>query len=150
MSILNSFDMQMMENDVCDIISGWQLTVVILRPKPTQEQPNYNKIMREFTGPIIVDQMTVPAERKDITNYLLTNVRSNIAGLIADGDQLYALPASYIDEYGDRVQLRISHDDIFVLPSEQNNKFSVKAIKDRIGEQLVLLHRYVGGTISGW
>lgn len=150
MSILTSYDIQMMNCDVRDIIIGWNTTVTILRPKPLAQQTNYNSLAREYTGSIIVDTISnVPAERKDITNYLLTNLRGDLAGLVSDGDQVYAIPLKYMVD-GVLTDIIIQTTDIFILPDRSGDKFMVKAIKNRIGEQLVVLNPYMGGTISGW
>lgn len=149
MSILNSHDIQMMNDDVNDIIIGWQTFATIKRPRPLDQQTYYSATRREYTGPIDFDEIVVNVERKDITNYLLSNVRADLAGLIEDGDQLYAVPLKYTVD-GVAYQLIINVNDMFILSKNPSDTFVVKAIKDRIGEQLVVLKRQVGGTPSGW
>ena len=64
-------DIAWMENEVRDIITMWNMRITVLKPIPKEKQPNWNKLLHEFSGKIeYVEFDNAPMERKDqiITN----------------------------------------------------------------------------------
>lgn len=69
--MLTPYDIQVMEQDVRSIIKMWNMRITVLKPLPQDKQPNWNKLLHEYSGPIQYIQFNnVPMERKDqiITN----------------------------------------------------------------------------------
>lgn len=70
--MLTPYDIQVMEQDVRDIIRMWNLRITVLKPLPKEQQPNWNKLLHEYSGPIqYIQYDNVPMERKD---QIVTNV----------------------------------------------------------------------------
>lgn len=153
--MLNSWDIQFMEKNVQDIISGWQCSAMIYRAKPENEQPNFNTIMREYTGDVVYDIITVPCERKDIAN--TNNTRPDVvhSGVRDNGEIMYALPEYYNEHAEDgttvRKRLDVLNDDIFEFSdlSPNHEKWRVKYVRNRIGEYVIAVELITGGTMSG-
>ena len=142
MSMLTPHDISMMEDDVNDIISGWNTKVTILIPLPMDKQVNWNELMREYTGKVLYNKLIdVPVERKDIPNIYSENVKIDNAGTVVHGDVVYAVPVTF---NGDNIDMNT--DCIFII---DDSEYIVKHIRYRIGEYLVQLSKLTGGTASG-
>lgn len=152
--MLSEFDIQMMKDDVTDIIHQWRDKLTILIPLPEKYQRYYDDTMREFNGPIIFCKKVVPAERKDIVNNVTNAIPMDD---INYGDKngatlLYSIPAE-IPVYDNDVVIKKekwkpSRHMIYAIDDSDDRYYSI-SIKERIGETLIILHRYDGGTPNG-
>jgi hypothetical protein len=152
--MLNKWDIEFMEQTVRDTITSWGNTITVLSPLPVDQQPNYNRYMHEYTGEIKFGKLVVPAEHKDIVNNQ-TNDMSNdvIYGNEDAGAVLFSIP-DVIPTYGqDGKQngtrpYKPGAEDVFILDAS-NDRYYIRAMRERLGETLVLLNRYTGGTPNG-
>lgn len=143
--MLTPYDINMMQDTVMDILTSWGTTVTILVPKPEKEQPNFNPIMREYTGDIEYDIIeNVPIERLEVVNEYHDNRSQMKAGTKTESSILYKLPIVFNDK-----PLIITSDMIFVFDNDYTKKYHINTIRNRIGETIVDIDLIVGGTDSG-
>lgn len=143
--MLTQYDINMMQDTVMDILVSWGTKVDILIPKPEKEQPNFNKIMREYTGDIVYDVIEdVPIERLEVVNEYHMDRGQMKAGTKTESSILYKLPATFNDK-----PLVITPDMIFVFKDNPKEKYHINTIRNRIGETVVDIDLLVGGTDSG-
>ena len=143
--MLTQYDINMMKDTVMDILTSWGTTVDILVPKPEKEQPNFNPIMREYTGDISYDIIeNVPIERLEVVNEYHADRNQMKAGTKTESSILYKLPVWFNDK-----PLVITPDMIFVFKNSPKEKYHINTIRNRIGETIVDIDLIVGGTDSG-
>lgn len=143
--MLTQYDISMMEDTVMGILTSWGTTVNILVPKPEDEQPNYNPLMREYTGDIIYNVIEdVPIERLEVVNEYHNDRKHIKAGTKTESSILYKLPISFNGK-----PLVITPDMIFVFKNNPKEKYQINTIRNRIGETIVDIDLIVGGTDSG-
>lgn len=134
MSMLTGRDIAMMEQDVRDIIYGWQTRIKILAPLPAESQPNWSALLHEYNGEIhytLYDN--VVAERKDIQdkNTHDLNIEGG-AGNKDDGRLIFTVSDLYtfVD-----IDCQIIYDGL---------RYKVDMLKERIGETLILISKITG------
>lgn len=140
--MLTAYDISVMEKDVQEILADWNMRIKILRPKPLTEQPNYNKIMHEFDGAVEYDTLeNIPAERKDAPNIYIQDVK------VEDntGDRVYGYQTLSVPTIFNGEPLEIDEDCIFII-DDSDDRYFVKSVRPRIGETIITVSRYVGGT----
>ena len=143
--MLTPYDVNMMQNAVMDILTSWGTVVTILVPKPEKEQPNFNPIMREYTGDIEYNAIeNVPIERLEVVNEYHNDRNQTKAGVKNESSVLYKLPVIF-----DGKPLIITPDMIFVFDNDYTKKYHINTIRNRIGETIVDIDLIVGGTDSG-
>lgn len=153
--MLTTGDIEFMKNSVRDIIDQWHTTITIMQPLPLDKQPNYDKLLREFTGDIVYDTIVVPAERKDIVNNQTndlppdeTEYGEKNAGII-----LYAIPNIIPIRNEDGIEIGVKqfkpHKDSVIIIDDTTDRYYIKAMRDRIGEILIIICRYVGDVPDG-
>lgn len=162
MGMLNAHDIRWMEDTVREVISEWNTKISIYSRLPLEEQPNYNHLMREFTGDSYCKVLTVIAERKDIVNNMTNDPDpDNIDfGRKDNGTFLYAIPdvikvtETTKDENGNDVSHEVEkkysptlHDVVTIGDGEV---YYIRSIRSRIGETLLTIKRFTGNkpTIS--
>lgn len=144
--MLTKHDIAMMEGDVIDILESWGTKATILKPKSESEQSNWNPLMREYTGDIdytVIED--VPVERLEVVNEYHTDRNQTKAGVRTESSILYKFPAVFNGK-----PLTITPDMIFIFNGNDNEKYHVNTIRNRIGETIVDVDLMVGGTDSGW
>lgn len=145
--MLTQHDISMMESQVIEILELWGDKATILIPKPEVEQPNWNPLMREYTGDIAYDMIeNVPTERLDVVNeYTIADMSYVKAGNKAEASILYKFPTVFNGK-----SLIITSDMIFMFNNDTEKKYHVNTIRQRIGETIVDVDLITGGTDSGW
>lgn len=144
--MLTPYDIKIMEETVMDILESWGTTATIMKPKPEDQQPNWNPIMREYTGDIIYDIIEdVPVERLEVVNEYHMDRNQTKAGTKTESSILYKFPVIFNDE-----PLIITPDMIFIFNNNDKEKYHINTIRNRIGETIVDVDLIVGGTDSGW
>ena len=134
--MLTPYDISVMESDVSDIIKSWSTKVEVWDPKPEDEQPNWNALMREYTGEPAYNILYIPYEERSPQNIASLDVKVNMAGDKIDSQQVITIPQEYdLNEFM-----------IFIYKGEQ---YHIKWMKSRIGETIVLLYKLVGGNDHG-
>lgn len=148
MSMLSRADLNWMERTVRSIIKEWDTKITIYSKLPEDQQKNYNKLMREFTGGYICSKLEIDAERKDIVNNMTNDpsVDTLALGVTDDGTLLYALPNVIENDDGKIVQYKPTLFDIVDIGD--GYIYYIRNIKDRIGETLITIMRFVGSTPS--
>ena len=143
--MLTQYDINMMKDTVVDILESWGTTAIILSPKPEDQQPNWNSLMREYTCDIEYDRLeNVPVERLEVVNEYY-NDRSQIkAGTKTESSILYKFPAEF-----DGKPLVIKPDMIFMFNGNTKDRYHINTIRERIGETIVDVDLITGGTDSG-
>ena len=153
--MLTSHDIEFMKSSVREVISDWQTTIVIMQPLPLDKQPNYNKLMHEFNGDAVYETIVVQAERKDIVNNYTNNVPPDDTeyGEKNAGTILYAIPniIPIMDENGNQVGVRLfkPHKEAVIIIDDTNDRYQITSMRDRIGELLITVKRYVGNIPQG-
>lgn len=144
--MLTQYDIDMMSDTVMDILKSWNIKARILIPKPEDEQPNWNPIMREYTGDIEYDILDdVPVERLEVTNEYDGNRSHMKAGDKVESSIQYKFPIEFNGE-----PLVITPDMLFIFNNNDKEKYQINTIRNRIGETIVDVNLFVGGTDSGW
>lgn len=144
--MLTQNDINMMKDTVMDILKSWGTVAKIFIPKPEDEQPNFNKIMREYTGDIEYDILeNVPAERLEVVNEYHSDRNVMKAGTKTESGIQYKFPAEFNNK-----PLVITPDMIFTFDNNDNDKYHINTIRKRIGETIVDVDLIVGGTDSGY
>lgn len=149
--MLNKWDIQFMEESVRGIVISWHDSITVLSPLPLEKQPNYNMYMREFTGKIEYTTRTIPAERKDLVNNQTNNMPPDEVeyGVKNAGVLLYSIPdvLPVYDDNGIQTgteRYRPTKHDIFII-DDSDDRYYLRSMRDRIGEVLITLYRFVGG-----
>lgn len=144
--MLTQYDIDMMKDTVIDILNSWGTTAKILIPKSEDEQSSFNPIMREYIGDIdyyILDN--VPVERLEVVNEYHED-RSHIkAGDKTESSILYKFPSEFNGK-----PLIITTDMILIFNGDEEHKYQINTIRNRIGEIIVDVDLITGGTDSGW
>lgn len=153
--MLNKYDIEFMKNSVRDIIDMWNTTITILQPLPSDKQPNYDNILHEYSGDMLYESIMIQADRKDIVNNMTNSMYPDeaIYGDRNAGVILYAIP-NVIPVYDDNnVQIGIKpfkpHPESIVIIDDSDDRYHIVSMRDRIGETLILLNRYVGSVPKG-
>ena len=144
--MLTKQDIAMMEETVIDILESWGTTATIMKPKPEDEQSNWNPLMREYTGDIDYDIIEgVPVERLEVVNEYHMDRNETRAGTRTESSILYKFPTVFNGK-----PLVITSDMIFTFNDNDKEKYRINTIRNRIGETVVDVDLFVGGTDSGW
>lgn len=144
--MLTKQDVTMMEETVTDILESWGTKATILKPKPEDEQPNWNPLMREYTGDIdyiVIED--VPVERLEVVNEYHTDRNQTKAGVRTESSILYKFPTVFNGK-----PLTITPDMLFIFNGNDKEKYHINTIRNRIGETIVDVDLIIGGTDSGW
>lgn len=153
MYMLSQHDIDTMGQTVRDILTSWNTHITMYVPKPEDQQTNWNAKMREYTGDIDYNATDLPANRQDYINDLKVSINMNAAGKMDDESVTYAVP-DMIQVYNtdtkitSNVPVKVPYDAIFRL-DDSDDRYHVSSVKVRIGEIIITMKRYVGGTPSG-
>ena len=153
--VLTTGDIEYMKNSVRDIIDQWHTTITIMQPLPLDRQPNYDKILHEFTGDILYETVLVPAERKDIVNNYTNDLPPDDTeyGEKNAGTILYAIPniITVFDENGNKLGIRQfkPHKEAVIAIDDTDDRYYIQSMRDRIGEVLITIKRYTGNIPEG-
>lgn len=143
--MLSQHDISMMKDTVMDILGSWGMTATILILKPENEQPNWNPLMREFTGDVEYNVIEgVPTERLGVVNEYHQD-RSHVkAGTKTESSILYKFPSEFNGS-----PLVITSDMLFMFNGDTTKKYHINTIRERIGETIVDVDLIVGNANSG-
>ena len=152
MGMLNAHDISWMEDTVREIIGEWNTEICIYSRLPLAEQPNYNHLMKEFTGDSFCVALTTTAERKDIVNNMTNDPDPDNLdfGKKDNGTLLYAIPdvikVTDTLEDGEIIEREEKyspslHDIVTIGDGEV---YYIRNIRGRIGEILISIKRFVG------
>lgn len=144
--LLSRGDIHWMESTVRSIIKEWDTKIKIYTKLPVDLQKNYNHLMREFTGGYSCVMLEIDAERKDIVNNMTNDPGTDTLamGVTDDGTALYALPNVIEDNDGNVIKYKPSLFDIVDIGD--GSMYYIRDIRDRIGEILIVINRFVGNT----
>ncbi len=143
--MLTQHDIDVMKSDVMDILKSWGMTATIMIPKPEDEQTNFNKIMREYTGDIDYDIIKdVPVERLEVVNEYHEDKSHIKAGDKVESGYQYKFPEEF-----DGKPLIIKPNMILIFNDDIDKKYQINTIRRRIGETIVDVDLITGGTDSG-
>ena len=153
--VLTTGDIEFMKNSVRDVIDQWHTTITIMQPLPLDQQPNYDKILQEFTGDVLYETLLVQAERKDIVNNYTNDLEPDDTeyGEKNAGTILYAIPniIPVYDENGIKIGIRQfkPHKEATIAIDDTDDRYYIHSMRDRIGEILITVKRYVGDIPDG-
>lgn len=153
--ILTHGDIEFMKDSVRDVINQWHTTITIMQPLPLDKQPNYNELMHEFIGDAEYEVIVIPAERKDIVNNYTNNLPPDDTeyGEKNAGTILYAIPniIPIFDEGGNQTSIKQfkPHKESIVIVDDTSDRYYISSMRDRIGETLITIKRYVGDVPKG-
>lgn len=153
--MLTMGDIEFMKNSVRDVIDQWHTTITIMQPLPLDKQPNYDKLLREFTGDVLYETLLIPAERKDIVNNYTNDLPPDDTeyGEKNAGTILYAIPniIPVYDENNVKIGIRQfkPHKEAVVIIDDTEDRYHITSMRDRIGEILIMVKRYVGDIPDG-
>lgn len=149
--MITPYDVEVMAQDVRDIITSWDTTITMYVPKPEAQQTHWNAKMREYVGPIDYDSIILPANRQDYINNLKIDIDMNTAGRKDNENTIFVVPdiiQTTADGVVSDVPVNIPYNAIFQV-DDTDNRYYVSAVKVRIGEYIIIMKKYVGGTPSG-
>lgn len=152
MGMLNAHDIRWMEDTVREVIGEWDTKIMIYSRLPLEQQPNYNRLMKEFTGDSYCTVLEISAERKDIVNNMTNDPDPDNLdfGRKDNGTFLYAIPdiITVVEtlEDGEVVEKEEKyvpslHD---IVTTGDNDVYYIRNIRSRIGETLISIKRFVG------
>lgn len=153
--ILTKGDIEFMKDSVRDIIDQWHTTITIMQPLPLDEQPNYDKLLREFTGDVLYETISISAERKDIVNNYMNDLPPDDTeyGEKNAGTILYAIPniITVYDKNGVKTGIRQfkPHKEAVIVIDDTDDRYHIVSMRDRIGEILITVKRFVGDVPDG-
>lgn len=153
--MLTKGDIEFMKNSVRDVINQWHTTITIMQPLPLDKQPNYDGLLREFTGDISYETITISAERKDIVNNYTNDLPPDDTeyGEKNAGTILYAIPniIPIFDSDGNQVGIKQfkPHKESVIIIDDTQDRYHIVSMRDRIGEILITIKRYIGRVPSG-
>lgn len=134
--MLTPYDISVMERDVREIISMWNMRLTFLKPLPVDKQPNWNIHMHEYSGPIHYIQFdNVQVERKD---QMVTNIYT-IDMVEGAGDQR-------------DTKLLFTTSDLNTFIDEtcqlcyMGKKWRIANIYPRIGEKIMSVYELIGSS----
>lgn len=153
--MLTGGDIEFMKCSVRDVINQWHTTITIMQPLPVDKQPNYSMLLHEFAGKVVYETIVVPAERKDLVNNYTNDLPptdveygEKNAGII-----LYAIHniLPKFDENGNQIGVATfkPHKQSIIAIDDTNDRYYISSIRDRIGETLITIKRYVGAVPDG-
>ena len=144
--MLTPYDIDVMKTSVMEILKSWGMKANIYVPKPEDKQPNWNPIMLEYTGDIAYDIIeNVPTERLEVVNEYNAKRTHIKAGDKTESGIQYKFPVEFNGE-----PLVITSDMIFTFNGNEEEKYQINTIRNRIGETIVDLDLINGGTDSGY
>lgn len=153
--MLTRGDIEYMKNSVRDVIDQWNTSITIMQPLPIDKQPNYNPILGEFTGDVAYETISISAERKDIVNNHTNNLPEDDTeyGEKNAGTILYAIPniLPVFNHNGRQVGVRQfkPHKQAVIAIDDTDDRYYISSMRDRIGEVLITIKRYVGDIPDG-
>lgn len=153
--MLTRGDVEYMKNSVRDVIDQWNTSITIMQPLPIDKQPNYNPILGEFTGDVAYETISISAERKDIVNNYTNDLPKDDTeyGEKNAGTILYAIPniLPVFDHNGRQVGVRQfkPHKQAVIAIDDTDDRYYINSMRDRIGEVLITIKRYVGDIPDG-
>ena len=148
--MLSKHDLEWMSDTVARTITPWDGYMTLKRPLPEDQQPNYNKMMREYTGEIMYELIEdIPTESLDMTNINHESTDVGIGGDKINGDAVYCIPKKYTNKRGDMVEVKPEPFDIVLLSEYQDNIYRISDMRNRIGEIILILRKISGGTEVG-
>lgn len=144
--MLTPYDIKVMETEVMNILESWGTTANIYIPRPEDEQPDFNHIMREYTGDVVYDILeNVPTEKLEVVNEYNQHRTHIKSGDKTESGIQYKFPAIFNGK-----PLKITSDMLFTFDGNEDEKYQVNTIRYRIGETIVDLDLINGGTYSGY
>lgn len=154
-SLLNDYDRQWMNACIHETINSYGDHIVAFIPLPVARQKNYNKMMREFIGPIYYYKKIIRAERVELSNGFYDGIPPDDIdyGRRDDGQLMYAIPDD-IPIFDDAMKIHGFEDwlpEMFMVFQIDGTKdrYYVRTVKKRIGQSLLLLYKYDGTTWNG-
>lgn len=148
-------DIEFMKDSVRDVINQWHTTITIMQPLPLDKQTNYDKLLREFTGDVLYETLLIPAERKDIVNNYTNDLPPDDTeyGEKNAGTILYAIPniIPVFDDNGKQTGIRQfkPHKEAVIAIDDTEDRYHIVSMRDRIGEVLIMVKRYIGDIPDG-
>lgn len=153
--LLNNYDRKFMNDSIHETIFSFDNYITAFIPLPEDKQRNFDKYMREYNGAILFYKKIVLAERIELVqDYNDTTKADDIDyGRRDSGKLAYAIPDDIpiIDDHGcinGYEHYRPSQFDIFQV-DESDDRYYVETVKDRIGQYVVIMHKYDGTTPNG-
>jgi hypothetical protein len=147
MGMLSDGDIKRMGADVRNAISDWDASVVIKMPKPINEQPNYNKLMREFTGDVVYNEYPISGEWRSKAENKQLN--TSVSGDSMVNKAILVLP----DIFNVDITTVINTIDVCtkdsVIYDDIDRKYRITSIRTNIGQVSLELLQLVGGDING-
>lgn len=153
--MLTTGDIEYMKSSVREVIDQWHTTITIMQPLSLEYQPNYDAILHEFTGDILYESIVVRAERKDIVNNYTNNLPPDDTeyGEKNAGTILYAIPniIPIYDKNDNIVGMKPfrPHKEAIIIIDDTKDRYHIVSMRDRIGEILITVNRYVGHMPKG-
>lgn len=153
--MLNDFDRQFMGDSVHEAIFSFDNYITAFIPLPEEKQKNFDKILREFTGPVLYYKKIVLAERiEQVQDYNDSTKQDDIDyGRRDSGKLAYSIPDDIpiVDDLGNingYENYRPSQFDIFKV-DDSDDRYFVETVKDRIGQYVLTICKYDGTTPNG-
>ena len=149
--MINGRDNEMMARDIMECIDDWDYPMLLIVPKPIEEQENYNKLLREFDGPAIYDKYRINGEYRSKAENKQLDVEDS--GDSMKDKSVIILPSEFI--YGvvtiNTISLLDQHTLIKTL--NDNHLYRIASIRSNVGQVSVECIRLVGierGDINGY
>ena len=138
---INKKNLSDIDKTINGIIMDWADTVEIWNIRPIEEQPNWNKFMREIDGEIMYDKLIdVPVQLTDMSP---VELQTSVAGDKFIGEMVLYIPLEY--EYNNEIiPISINEDSLFILHGDTDNPWRVKTMKRLPGERIVRVIHKVG------
>lgn len=153
--LLSEYDLQWMNDCIHETICSYHSTIIAYIPLPENRQPNFDKYLREFNGPILYYKKIIRAERVELVQDNTDSIPPEDIdyGRRDSGDIMYAIPDD-IPIYDDHLNIHGYEKwrpDIFMVfqVNDSDDRYYVRSIRDRIGQCLLGIRKYDGVTPNG-
>lgn len=153
--LLNNFDRQFMDDSIHETIFSFDNYITAFIPLPEDKQRNFDKLIREYTGPVLYYKKIVLAERIELVQDYNDSTRQDDIdyGRRDSGKLAYSIPNDIpiVDDYGNingYECYRPSQFDVFKV-DDSDDMYFVESVKDRIGQYVLTINKYDGTTVNG-
>lgn len=133
-------DMDMMARDISEIRGDWAVSAYIRTPKPIDQQPDWNPLMRESASLQYYEQHDVQVEVRRRAREQQLEI--DVAGdKIGDALMVFVSPTYELN--GEVLNTVVTDESIFVL-SDRDGEWRTRSVRPQIGEIMVEISKLVG------
>lgn len=139
-----------MASDIMECIDDWDYPMKLIVPKPIEEQPNYNKLLREFDGPAVYDEYSINGEYRSKAENKQLSVESPGDAMI--DKSVIVLPSQFIHGVVTINTISLLDQHTLIKTVRDNNLYRIASIRTNVGQISIECIKLVGigGEVNGY